>query len=237
MTFSSIASSSDGNAYIVDNGTDKLLIECGIPIKQLQIKLDHAVHTLRGCLISHEHKDHCKSADDIIACGVPVYASEGTAIEIGNKQINILSPPEVAVVGTYKILPFKLFHDAADPLGFYIMDMFTGEKLLFATDTYNIAYNVKDVTIAALECNYLTAILEKSEKLNEKVKQRIMRNHFEIGRLLEYIKTITLTKCREIYLLHLSDACSDELLFVNMIKTLCAEMGAPNVKVMACRKG
>lgn len=59
MKFTSLASSSKGNAYLVQSdGLAPLLIEAGIPIKQIREKLyAHGVSLsdLAGCLLSHEH--------------------------------------------------------------------------------------------------------------------------------------------------------------------------------------
>ena len=55
IEFKTIASGSSGNCYIVSNGTHKLMIECGIPIKKIREKGGFCVHEIDGCLISHGH--------------------------------------------------------------------------------------------------------------------------------------------------------------------------------------
>ena len=52
-----LASSSHGNAYLVEDGTTCLLIECGVSWKKLQKLTGFGVSGIAGCLISHEHKD------------------------------------------------------------------------------------------------------------------------------------------------------------------------------------
>ncbi|MFR4335674.1 MAG: MBL fold metallo-hydrolase [Lawsonibacter sp.] len=61
-----LASSSHGNAYLVEDGTTCLLIECGVSWKKLQKLTGFGVSGIAGCLISHEHKDHagrCEQPD------------------------------------------------------------------------------------------------------------------------------------------------------------------------------
>ena len=79
MTFTSLASSSHGNCYVVSDGETAILLECGISFRRIKKGLGFDLSAIRGCLVSHEHKDHAKSVMDMIKSGVEVFASEGTA--------------------------------------------------------------------------------------------------------------------------------------------------------------
>ena len=122
------------------------------------------------------------------------------------------------------------FHDAAEPLGFLIRSRKDGESLAFATDTVNLRYKFKHLTILAIEANYDRFILERCEKMPEKVRHRITNSHMEIDILCDYLKTLDLRECREIWLLHLSDATSHEDHFVNKVAR-CVPKG---ISVKAC---
>ena len=73
MRFEALASSSAGNAYIVSDSDTRILLECGIPYKQLQKLSGFALSELRACLVSHEHKDHAKSVNELITKLVLVF--------------------------------------------------------------------------------------------------------------------------------------------------------------------
>ena len=133
-----LASSSHGNAYLVEDGTTCLLIECGVSWKKLQKLTGFGVSGIAGCLISHEHKDHAGCYEQLIRSGVPVYASRGTAEALGCEQLEPLEDREVVTLGSFDILPFPTFHDAAEPMGFLIRSRTDGDKLVFATDTVNL---------------------------------------------------------------------------------------------------
>lgn len=230
MEFISLASSSKGNAYIAvnpENG-ERLLIECGIPYAQLKKLLNHDFSNVVGCLVSHEHKDHALSAPSLLRDGINVYTSYGTALTFKNGELaTIVENGEQFNVGSFEVLAFGVFHDAAEPLGFMVRC--SGETLFFATDTVNLNVFADEVNIYALECNYDRDILERNEHIVEKVKERTKRSHMEIRRLLRYIDKCDLSKCRCIYLLHLSAACSNERDFVRRVGELCS-----GIPVTAC---
>src|SRR5690606_21236594 len=84
-----LASSSAGNAYLVSDGRTPLLIECGLPFRDLRQRLGFGVTSLAGCLLSHEHADHARAARDILRAGVDLYATWGTvnALELTGHRL------------------------------------------------------------------------------------------------------------------------------------------------------
>jgi hypothetical protein len=48
-------SGSSGNLYSIDNGTTKILIEAGAPIKKIKESLNFGLSVVPGALISHRH--------------------------------------------------------------------------------------------------------------------------------------------------------------------------------------
>ena len=106
------------------------------------------------------------------------------------------------------------------------------DKLAFATDTVNLQYRFPGVTILAIECNYARPILERCTRMPEKVRRRIENSHMEVERLCSWLADLPLHDCREIYLLHLSDACADEQQFAYRVR----RSVSPNIKVVPCPK-
>lgn len=230
MTFTSLASSSKGNCYIVRDGETSILLECGISFRRIKKGMGFDLSDIRGCLVSHEHKDHAKSVMDLIKSGVEVFASDGTA---GALDCDLITPVEAGEqfrVGSLEIMPFETFHDAAEPLGFLIYSRADGERLAFATDTVNLAYRFPGVNLLALEANYDKDILARCERMPEKVRRRVTNTHMEIGTLCGYLRTLDLSQCREICLLHLSSAASSEGSFLDRVRRAVPE----HVRVSAC---
>lgn len=217
MKFESLASSSHGNAYIVSDSDTRILIECGVSHKQLQKLAGFSLSDIKACLVSHEHKDHAKCVDELIKRGMEVYMSCGTAQALENESAQLIENMEQFNVGSFDIVPFTTFHDAAEPLGFLIKSRIDGDVLAFATDTVNLRYKFPGLNILAIEANYDRRILDRCERLPEKVRHRITNSHMEIETLCDYLRSLDLSECREIHLLHLSDAMSDEGSFMRKV--------------------
>lgn len=217
MIFTALASSSAGNAYTVDDGDTRILIECGISHRKLS-QATGGLHNFSGCLVSHEHKDHAKAALDVLKDGIPLYMSAGTAEALKIENLETVRALEQFRVGTMEIVPFETFHDAEEPLGFLIKSRKDGQVLAFATDTVNLRYKFPGLTILAIEANFDREILGRLDKMPDKVKRRISNTHMEIDVLCDYLKGLDLTTCREIHLLHLSSATSREGHFINKVK-------------------
>ena len=233
MKFEAIASSSKGNAYVVTDGTTTILLECGISHRRLQQAAWFRLSQTAACFVSHEHKDHSKAVADIIKDGIQVYMSRGTAealdLEAG---IEVVEDREVVTIGTLQVMAFATFHDAREPLGFLIRSKVDGESLAFATDTVNLGYRFPGLTYLAIEANYDRDILERCDRMPEKVKKRIQLSHMEIHVLCDYLKQLDLRQCRKIYLLHLGDATSHEGHFINKVERVIPE----GILVIACQK-
>ena len=50
-----LGSSSAGNCYILENNTEALIIEAGLPFMEAKKALDFNTKKIQGVVISHEH--------------------------------------------------------------------------------------------------------------------------------------------------------------------------------------
>ena len=228
-------SSSHGNVYIVNDGQTRILLECGVTHKKLQQLCGFSTMSFDACIISHEHKDHSAAIKQIITSGVEVYMSNGTAaaLELPEKLLDLAHEMEAGeqfTVGTIDVLPFSTFHDAREPLGFVMQSRVDGDIFAYAIDTVNIPYNFPGVNLLAVEANFEKSRLDQCERIPEKVRHRIANTHMEIDVLCRILRRMDLSRCREIYLLHLSDAQSHEGHFINKV----ARAVPRHVNVSAC---
>ena len=218
------ASGSTGNCYRITDGMAPLLLECGIKYKDIQKGCGFRLTEIKACLISHEHQDHCKAVKDLMKAGIDCYMSQGTmeALGVSGHRINIIKVKQQFRIGTWTILPFETQHDAAEPLGFLLANQ-DGEKLLYATDTYFIRYRFQGLTHIMIEANYSLDILRANVEAGSvpaTLKNRLLKSHFSLENVKEFMKANDLGKVQEIWLLHMSNGNSDSERFKREVMEL-----------------
>lgn len=201
-----LASGSKGNCYIVQAEGETLLLECGITWKEILKGLDFKVNNVIGCLVTHEHKDHCRSIKNVLENGIDVYCSNGTkeSINIEHYRIKKVKHMKKFKVGGFTIIPFNTEHDTAEPLGFIINHRTIG-SILFATDTYYLKYSFKGINHMLIECNYSEDILEELEPY----QARLFKSHMSLETLKEFLKASDLSKLETLTLIHISENNGD----------------------------
>lgn len=225
MEIKVLASGSSGNAYRISDGTTSLLLDAGIPLKAIQVGCSFKVSQIKGCFVTHNHQDHSKAARDLMRLGVDIYTSQGTidACRLTGHRAHPLKELQEITVGTFKVLPFDVQHDAPDPLGFLFTSNETGEKLLYFTDTYYIKYRFQGLTHIMAECNYDKETLQRSIDAGYipiELVPRLMKSHMSLDHFLDMLKANDLHQVRQIYLLHLSNNNSDEKRFKEEVQKL-----------------
>jgi len=214
MDLKILGSSSKGNCYLLDNGSEALVIECGIALKKVKKAVDFDITRITGALISHEHGDHAKYVQSFARAWIPIYTSPGTAKEIRKKyntKSNVLTPGEQTDIGNFKVIAFKTEHDAAEPVGFLVNHEEIG-TMLFATDTYYLKYRFSGLNNILLECNYDLPILDQNiqeGKLPSFLRDRVIKSHMSYTTCKETLQANDLTRVNNIVLIHLSGNNSD----------------------------
>lgn len=205
MDIKVIGSGSTGNCYRISDGTTALLLEAGLPLKKIKQGCDFDLPA--ACLITHEHGDHSKSVRDLISAGVDVFCSFGTADKLNilaERGVFTLNENRLCEYGSYEIFGFKVHHDAAEPFGYIIESVKTGERLLFMTDSYYTEYRFPHLTHIMIEANYSVENITDDPR-----RTRLRKSHMSIEHCLEFLKANDLSRCREIWLIHLSQSNGD----------------------------
>ena len=234
IKFKSLASSSAGNAYILEGYETKILIECGLSFNKLLNKLDGKFMDIDACLISHEHKDHCKCPKELASKGVNVFGLKET-LEKNGESINYSfievekrfegSPVPVTYkafqVKEFLIKPIWVDHGDTPSVGYLIKSSLSGEKLVFIIDTFYCPYQFDGITHYVMEANYSEKLLREDQKGAKVYIDRLWGSHFSIERLCSFFDTqISMNKFKrdaKIWLTHGSKDNSDPVLFQNMI--------------------
>lgn len=213
-----INSNSSGNAYILENDQEALLIECGVRFERIKQALNFNFKKVVGCIVTHEHQDHCKAIWDVLGAGIDVFTTYLTHVAMGTdlhhraKQIVHESAFDC---GSFRILPFRINHDCADPVGYLINHKETG-NILFLTDSYYSDYTFKELNNIIIEANYCQTILDKrlEDGANPKfLRDRVLSSHMSLATCKEFLKANELAGVNNIVLIHLSDGNSDAARF------------------------
>ena len=191
MRFKSLGSGSSGNAAIVEvasagSRTRRLLVDCGLGIKQLESRLAAAglqLGDIDAVFITHEHSDHIGCAPTLCTrFNLPVWMSYGTYVAIGSPVLegllHLARDGETIDLGALQVTPFTVPHDAKEPLQLTCTD--GNRKLAFLTDlghaTPHVLAHLANCDALLLECNHDTALLAQS-RYPAFLKRRVGGSH------------------------------------------------------------
>jgi phosphoribosyl 1,2-cyclic phosphodiesterase len=222
MRLEVLGSGSSGNCYILKEGNDTLILECGVAIKEVKKALNFDYSNNIFCLISHQDKDHCKYVKEITEMGIDVYCLKETADSFGfnSHRIHYIQTGKKYSINSFNILGFPLIHDV--PILGYLIE-YNGNTILFATDTHYIPYKFPGLTNIMIEANFSNAILDEkltSGRANMFVRNRVLFSHMEIDTTLDFLKANDMSNVNNIVLLHLSDGNSNAADFQKRVQEL-----------------
>ena len=215
MTVKIVGSGSSGNCYILENDKEALIIELGVRFEEVKKAVKYNLQKIVGCIVTHEHGDHAKYMAAAASSGLNVYATHGTIEAVGIKSHRLISIDEMKrfELGNFKILPFSVKHDAAQPVGFIIKHDETG-NVLFITDTWYVPHRFENIHNIMIEANYCTDIINEKLKTNKKfLRDRVIQSHMSIDTCIGLLKANDISKVNNIILIHLSDSNSNEVEF------------------------
>jgi len=181
--------------------------------------------------------DHTKALSNVLKAGINCYMTDGTATVKGVKthhRTHIVKAAQTYTVGPFAIYPFETEHDAVEPVGYLISYRPTGEKLLYATDTFYLRYSFRGVHYLLIECNYVRSIARArftNGEITKNLYDRLMTSHFSLDNLKDFLAASDLTVTRQIVLLHMSKDNSDERRMVREVRSL------TNIKTTAAVAG
>ena len=221
MTLTILASGSAGNGYLFEARHSALLVECGVKPETLMRRTAVPVSKIAGALVSHEHGDHAGYADRYAALGLRIYASEGTLKAIKGiateYQASVLRPLQVRYIGEWKVMPFDVRHDAAEPLGFVIEHPEAG-RILFITDTSCCPYDFRDLGLdhIMVEANYDDRLLDGNVAnglVDSARASRTRGTHMSLKDACDLLRADQTAELKTVVLIHLSRDNADAAAF------------------------
>lgn len=202
-----LGSGSSGNCYLLENDTECLVIEAGLPFKVVKKALDFNISKIVGVVVSHSHGDHAGRAHEYEAAGIPVFKPFEQATRL-------------VYWGGFEITAFDLtdkqgrfMHNNSDGsecpcYGFYINhgDMGT---LAYITDTELIKWRFSGLNHILVEANYSADLIDPSA-VN---RNHVLTGHMELQTTLDFLQANNNPELRNVILCHLSGGNADPVVF------------------------
>jgi phosphoribosyl 1,2-cyclic phosphodiesterase len=165
MRIWSLGSGSKGNAFVLECGDTRLLIDAGFPPRVLAARLTAlgiAPASIAACVLTHEHSDHTRGArgawrrwrwalhatagtmrESAGLCDVPVARVEtGATLTVGRAELELVPTS----------------HDATDPIGVVVTDRASGARAAIVYDlgclTPAVRHAAADVDLLIVESNH-----------------------------------------------------------------------------------
>lgn len=213
MRVKCLGSSSAGNCYLLtsDSG-ETLILDCGIPIKEIKKGLNWNIKGIVGVLCTHKHLDHSKSVKDFEAMGIPVFTPYISLkpMRMG-KEFKIQAFDLTTIDGSWT-------HTNADgtpcPIfGFLITHKEMG-RMLYITDCELIKWKFKDINYILLGVNYDKDLIDRDTgKANH-----VFRGHLSIDTACDFVKANYSDSLQNVIMCHLSAENADRDSFIEKMK-------------------
>ena len=213
MRFASLGSGSRGNAFVIEAGRTRVLIDCGFGPREAQARLGRFGLTpddLTAILVTHEHSDHLNG---VFALGaryaVAVHMTRGTcaAIDTNATTVECFDSQAAFAVEDLEIRPFPVPHDAREPVQFVISD--GARRLGLLTDIGYVTRHVEGMLSGCdalvVECNHDASLLAASD-YPARLKRRISGNfgHLSNGAAARLLQRINRAPLQHVVAAHLS---------------------------------
>ncbi len=212
-----LGSGSSGNSTLIQSIETNILIDAGFSANELerrlfQAKMDPA--RLTALLITHEHHDHIRGLRLFLKRHrIPLFASEQSLLCSGILPKNLFNftPLESGIpfhIGSMKICPFLLPHDAVETFAFSIRS--SGINISYATDlgfaSKLVEEGMKDSHIIIIEANHDLEML-KEGPYPWFLKQRLMGRlgHLSNESMGLLVKKVVHPLTKYLILAHLSE--------------------------------
>ena len=217
MKLKCIETGSSGNCYtLTSNIGETLILDCGIPIKEIKKGLNWNIRNVVGCIVSHVHSDHSKSLNDFKSMGIPVFAPyEKFEPHFYTK-----------IYGEFDVKDFPLTttdnrwtHTNSDGsecpcYGFLITHPEMG-KMIYITDTELIKWRFKGINHILLGTNYDKDLVNVD---NQSKANHVFRGHLSIDTACEFVKSNNSNDLQNVIMCHLSSENADSYSFIEKMK-------------------
>lgn len=238
--FAVLGSGSRGNALVVEDGGERLLIDAGFSCREIERRmaaLDAHPASLAGVVVTHEHDDHVRGADRLARrWEVPIWATAGTLDGCrglsaqARARTRVLASGRPVEIGGFLIEPFTVPHDAREPIGL-VVESAAGFRLGFVSDLGSrsrLAWGrLAELDALVLETNHDPAML-RNGPYPWALKQRVAGRHGHLSNddAAEGVEELVCDRLRWVVLYHLSQTNNLPALAAAAVGEVLSRLGA-----------
>jgi phosphoribosyl 1,2-cyclic phosphodiesterase len=215
-----LGSGSRGNATVIDNGSNRILVDAGFSSRELKHRLTVAgIHpeSIEAVILTHEHGDHSSGA----ARGARrfkwhVHATTGTVRglpELDASSVQTFRAGDTITFGSMSVLTVPTSHDANDPVAVVATDNPSGTRAAVVLDlgrmTPELRNAIRDVELLVLESNYDERMLADGPYPTS-VQRRIssVTGHLSNREAAAVARACAHSEMQHLVLAHVSEQCN-----------------------------
>jgi phosphoribosyl 1,2-cyclic phosphodiesterase len=255
MRITPLASGSRGNATLVEFpsadlfGGLRILVDAGLSSRELERRLA-AVEVEPGSIdaivLTHEHDDHARGAQRFSGRhGVALCCTPATLDALDRSPTDFASwmPLECGVasrIGEASCLPFRVPHDAAEPVGFVLECR--GKRFGIVTDlghaTADVVKHLSGCQVLMIEANHDERMLQQGP-YPWALKRRVSgaTGHLSNREAAALVEQVAREESRWVVLAHLSEKNNTEELAEAQVSRTLRRIGAARTGVRVAMPG
>ncbi len=221
MHYAALASGSKGNCHALSDGERTLLIDAGVSLRQIRQRMEAIgwqSGEIRALALTHEHSDHVGALGVILrrtnwailaTADTRRAAERAQGVEIPADRWMELEAGRPCDWEGWRILPFALPHDAADPVAYRVE--FESHACAVVTDlgipTALVADHLQDLDLLVLEANHDVEMLREGDyppQLKARILSRV--GHLSNAAMAELLGRACGPRLQQLVLAHLSES-------------------------------
>lgn len=229
MELKVIGTGSSGNAYIISDAYSDLILDAGMPIKDIKQALNYNVTRIKGVLISHVHKDHTRALKDLLNLGAMAYMNASVKESYDQYNARSVKPFEAFGLDRYiSCFAFEVPHDNVDCYAYFIKwgDV---KRILYMTDLEYCPTDISGLkpTDIIVECNYCEDMVDENA---ENIRHKLL-GHMGLKTCKDFLGRMKHDDLQNVFLCHRGLDTSDPEEMQKAISEI-----LPNTNVYVCKK-
>lgn len=215
MRFAYLGSGSKGNALVIEAGSTRVLLDCGLPLVEVDARLARlglAASDLTAIVVTHEHGDHIGGVAKLARRNaLPVWLTAGTRAawkSAPDEWLRTLTPHRHLTIGELDVMPYPVPHDAREPCQYVFGH--AGRRVGVLTDAGSVTPHMREslsgLDALLLEFNHDRAMLMNGPYPSF-LKQRVAGNkgHLSNAQAAELLGSLDISRLQHLVLTHLSE--------------------------------